>query len=272
MDLSIAAVSAYQQAQTIGQVQDSGRRQGAEYRPGARGGRVATFAKCDISWLAGRRPDGRGGNGFRRTTRYLRLNIPGSIIFSALSASCGEFSEFSSTRKQERRRSLFGIAADLFMAAAVVSRVLFPVRRSRTGRRPFLWDARCRAPQATYPRIDSAPGQGSPLIWSCCRWGLPCRPSHPERGALLPHHFTLTWRIAAVASCKLAVKTMALHSLQLATVNCNYSPGGIFSVALSVGLLRLDVIKHRALCSSDFPHPAGEKSPARRGRRVRRSR
>jgi len=26
------------------------------------------------------------------------------------------------------------------------------------------------------------------------------------------------------------------------------------SVALSVGLLRLDVIKHRALCSSDFPH------------------
>ena len=31
-------------------------------------------------------------------------------------------------------------------------------------------------------------------------------------------------------------------------------PSGIFSVALSVGLLRLDVIKHRALCSSDFPH------------------
>jgi len=31
-------------------------------------------------------------------------------------------------------------------------------------------------------------------------------------------------------------------------------PSGLFSVALSVGLHRLDVIKHRALCSSDFPH------------------
>jgi hypothetical protein len=30
--------------------------------------------------------------------------------------------------------------------------------------------------------------------------------------------------------------------------------GGLFSVALSVGLLRLDVIKHRARGSSDFPH------------------
>ncbi len=35
-------------------------------------------------------------------------------------------------------------------------------------------------------------GLNSPHIWSCCRWGLPCRSSHPERGALLPHHFTLT--------------------------------------------------------------------------------
>src|SRR5581483_5832953 len=32
----------------------------------------------------------------------------------------------------------------------------------------------------------------SPHIWSCCRWGLPCRRCHHRRGALLPHHFTLT--------------------------------------------------------------------------------
>jgi hypothetical protein len=65
---------------------------------------------------------------------------------------------------------------------------------------------------------------------------LPCHPGHPECGALLPHHFTLT----------------------------GISPGGFFSVALSVGLLRLDVIKHRTprsgeqhplRRSSDFPHP-----------------
>ena len=159
----------------------------------------------------------------------------------------------------------------IYEAAAVVSRILFPRgnRMPSTGRRPFLWDARCRAPQATYPRMSrawtDAPGQGSPLIWSCCRWGLPCRPSHPGRGALLPHHFTLTVS-GIVAVAKLAVKKAARrhpHSSSLAlTVNCNSSPGGIFSVALSVGLLRLDVIKHRAPLprSSDFPHPLRRKT------------
>ena len=28
-------------------------------------------------------------------------------------------------------------------------------------------------------------------IWSCSRWGLPCRGCCQQRGALLPHHFTL---------------------------------------------------------------------------------
>ena len=34
-------------------------------------------------------------------------------------------------------------------------------------------------------------------IWSCSGWGLPCRFCYQKRGALLPHHFTLTnrgWR------------------------------------------------------------------------------
>ena len=75
---------------------------------------------------------------------------------------------------------------------------------------------------ADVPAFAGAPcGRGSPLIWPCCRWGLPCRPGHPERGALLPHHFTLTGEILWGFS------------------------GGILSVALSVGLLRLDVIKHQ---------------------------
>ena len=29
-------------------------------------------------------------------------------------------------------------------------------------------------------------------IWSCSGWGLHCRPRYRGRGALLPHHFTLT--------------------------------------------------------------------------------
>ena len=32
-------------------------------------------------------------------------------------------------------------------------------------------------------------------IWSCSRWGLPCRPRRRGRGALLPHPFTLTRRV-----------------------------------------------------------------------------
>jgi len=30
-------------------------------------------------------------------------------------------------------------------------------------------------------------------IWSCSRWGLPCRSRCRDRGALLPHHFNLAW-------------------------------------------------------------------------------
>ncbi len=29
-------------------------------------------------------------------------------------------------------------------------------------------------------------------IWSCSGWGLPCHACYQTRGALLPHHFTLT--------------------------------------------------------------------------------
>ena len=29
-------------------------------------------------------------------------------------------------------------------------------------------------------------------MWACWRWGLPCHDGRPSRGALLPHHFTLT--------------------------------------------------------------------------------
>jgi hypothetical protein len=80
------------------------------------------------------------------------------------------------------------------------------------------------------PRRERSP------ISSCSRWGLPCRPSHPGRGALLPHRFTLA------APCE---------------------NGGLFSVALSCGSLRLAVSQHLALRSSDFP-PVGQLSTDRR--------
>jgi len=57
-------------------------------------------------------------------------------------------------------------------------------------------------------RERCGPHHRSP-IWPCSRWGLPCHGCCHPRGALLPHHFTLTW-----SGCP--------------------AIGGVFSVALSV--------------------------------------
>jgi len=60
---------------------------------------------------------------------------------------------------------------------------------------PFIWDACRQAPQATDPgggvetRVPA--NRRAAPIWSCSRWGLPCRPRYRGRGALLPHRFTL---------------------------------------------------------------------------------
>ncbi len=62
-------------------------------------------------------------------------------------------------------------------------------------------------------------------IWSCSGRGLPCRSRYRSRGALLPHHFTLT--------CAPARKPAELA-------------GGILSVALSVGSRRPGVTWRRA--------------------------
>jgi hypothetical protein len=39
--------------------------------------------------------------------------------------------------------------------------------------------------------VFSGTGRSSPLIWPCSSWGLPCRHRYRQRGALLPHLFTL---------------------------------------------------------------------------------
>jgi len=59
-------------------------------------------------------------------------------------------------------------------------------------------------------------------IWSCSRWGLPCRFCCQNRGALLPHRFTLTCSDPKISAI-----------------------GGIISVALSLGFPPADVIRHR---------------------------
>jgi len=80
-------------------------------------------------------------------------------------------------------------------ASRPVSRVLYGPGASAGTWRPFIWDARCRAPRATYPNgwAGNRP-RVSPRavpIRSCSRWGLPCRSRCRQRGGLLPHPFTL---------------------------------------------------------------------------------
>ncbi len=67
-------------------------------------------------------------------------------------------------------------------------------------------------------------------IRSCSRWGLPCQCCCQHRGALLPHHFTLTPKLSE-----------------------GNLKSGIFSVALSVSVNCPGVTWHPALWSPDFP-------------------
>ncbi len=55
---------------------------------------------------------------------------------------------------------------------------------------------RAAAPKTRLPVRTLRRGRGRPAapIWSCSRWGLPCRSRCRSRGALLPHLFTLACR------------------------------------------------------------------------------
>jgi hypothetical protein len=92
-------------------------------------------------------------------------------------------------------------------------------------------------------------------ISSCSEWGLPCDRCYHRPGELLPHHFTLTARLARCES--------------------DARSGGIFSAALSLRSPSPAVDWHSVLWSSDFP-PAqmSRRSPGslRRGTHRHRTR
>ena len=75
---------------------------------------------------------------------------------------------------------------------------------------------------AKFPCRHPLPGRRTIPIRRCSRWGLPCQVCYQPRGGLLPHRFTLT------------------------APRC----GGLFSVALSVGLPRPGVTRHRHFMES----------------------
>ncbi|SHI39562.1 hypothetical protein SAMN05444417_0604 [Wenxinia saemankumensis] len=142
-----------------------------------------------------------------------RRLFPGLLLRRQAGPSCGKIVNAAETRRKSR--------------GGPVSRILCPRRHAPgghgSGRRPFLSGARRRAPPAAYPGLSGsdvpAParaGHEAP-IRHCSRWGLPCGSGCPSPGGLLPHRFTL----AAPED------------------------GGLFSVALSLGLPRPGVTRHR---------------------------
>src|SRR5947209_12468303 len=73
--------------------------------------------------------------------------------------------------------------------ARSVSRFLYPPKRAATiplGL-PLLTGS------SDLPGSCNGAGHSSSPIWSCSTWGFPCQPDCSSRGALLPHHFTLTF-------------------------------------------------------------------------------
>jgi hypothetical protein len=72
--------------------------------------------------------------------------------------------------------------------ARSISRFLFPPKRATTiplGL-PLLTGS------SDLPGSVNGAGHSSSPIWSCFAWGLPCQSDCSDRGALLPHLFTLT--------------------------------------------------------------------------------
>ncbi len=82
-------------------------------------------------------------------------------------------------------------------------------------------------------------------IWSCSVWGLPCHSHYWLRGALLPHHFTLTPAWGSPLDKSIGGPRMPSQR--------RGSRGGMFSVALAVhGPLRPRPGRYPAHCPAEF--------------------
>jgi hypothetical protein len=135
--------------------------------------------------------------------------------------------------KKSRRRPVSGERRHQFAPRRFVSRILFPLSRKR----PFLWDARRRAPQAAYPRILTLRA-GTLRLFGLAAGGV-CRAIRVTPDAVRSYR--------TISPLPDPPFGMARRYL---------------SVALSVGLIpvsrdcsALTLSSTVALRSSDFPHP-----------------
>ncbi len=88
---------------------------------------------------------------------------------------------------------------------------------------PAFADGLC--PMGKRPTRDDKVEPDLAAAWPCTRWGLPCRRHRCRRGALLPHHFTLT---------DAASPSRGTGPDPIGQAEAVGGAGGVFSVALSL--------------------------------------
>ncbi len=123
-----------------------------------------------------------------------------------------------------------------------VSRVLYGFAVARKTWRPFIWDSTCALPLATHP--DDRPGNRLATSAASSLFGFApgevyrAAERFRRRGGLLPHPFTLT----------------------------RHQPGGLLSVALSLGSPPPDFLRHRVSVEPGLSSPCRLSALAKRGR------
>ena len=131
--------------------------------------------------------------------RYRRLSRPASRAIPSPSRAAqmqgGFFARGPSVqtvREGPGEKSNAAVGPRSRRASRPVSRVLSWIIMHRDRKSP---------PGLEQPtRKRRGPRHGFP-IWSCSGWGLPCHRCYHRRGALLPHHFTLTGRSRRYTFC-----------------------------------------------------------------------
>ena len=135
------------------------------------------------------------------------------------------FAKRSETKKGARRRVSRVLSRPSKLIGAVMA---IPLGRS-------LPSASCDRPERRRegsPGTSGFPGMPAAPTWSCSRWGFPCRRRHRQRGALLPHRFTLAARSVFPRQA-----------------------GGVLSVALSLGSPPPGVTRHRTSVEPGLSSP-----------------
>ena len=160
----------------------------------------------------------------------------------------------SGIQSQSRAGEAAGVLR--FRRSTAISRILSPARSdcSESGEPTTI----PLAPSSLAGSCDLPGGFGRAAlkrlpIWSCSVRGLACHSPYGERGALLPHHFTLTYLHKATQNGR--PRDNAKHALRLAVCFLCHFPSGHPDRELP-GALSFGVRTFLSACSSKQTHAA----------------